>query len=123
LTARFTPGASGGARDARRPRHGRHQLRNPHGARTFLAAAERQYGGTRFGRQELLGELLEDLEGSLWPRGLIETSQTSPLPREAYSRVVIGVDPPVTAHGDECGIVACGLTRRPGQRRSRDRRS
>ena len=84
---------------------------NPHLAAAFLAAADRQYGGTRLGRQELLGEMIEDLEGSLWPRGLIEASRVPPLPREAFSRVVIGVDPPVTAHGDQCGIVACGITR------------
>lgn len=84
---------------------------NPHSARVFLAAAERQYGGTRLGRQELLGEMVEDVEGSLWPRRLLDESRTAALlPREAYRRVVIGVDPPVTAHGDECGIVACGLT-------------
>jgi phage terminase large subunit-like protein len=84
---------------------------NPHSAKAFLAAADRQYGGTRLGRQELLGELIEDVEGSLWPRALLEASRiASPLPREAYRRVVVGVDPPVTAHGDECGIIACGLT-------------
>ncbi|HEX8309420.1 MAG TPA: terminase family protein [Allosphingosinicella sp.] len=84
---------------------------NPHSAKAFLAAADRQYGGTRLGRQELLGEMIEDVEGSLWPRALLEASRiASPLPREAFRRVVVGVDPPVTAHGDECGIVACGLT-------------
>ncbi|MEO7828083.1 MAG: terminase family protein [Allosphingosinicella sp.] len=84
---------------------------NPYLAQAFVAAADRQYGGTRFGRQELLGELIEDLEGSLWPRGLLEASRIAPLPREAFVRVVIGVDPPATSHGDECGIVACGLGR------------
>jgi phage terminase large subunit-like protein len=84
---------------------------NPHSAKAFLAAADRQYGGTRFGRQELLGELIEDLEGSLWPRRLLDECRIgAALPREAYRRVVIGVDPPMTAHGDECGILACGLT-------------
>jgi phage terminase large subunit-like protein len=84
---------------------------NPHSARAFLDSASRQYGGTRLGRQELLGEMVEDLEGSLWPRGLLEASRVSPLPREAFIRVVVGVDPPASAQGDECGIVACGLTR------------
>jgi phage terminase large subunit-like protein len=84
---------------------------NPHSAKAFLAAADRQYGGTRLGRQELLGEMVEDVEGSLWPRALLEASRiASPPPRMAFRRIVIGVDPPVTAHGDECGIVACGLT-------------
>ena len=83
---------------------------NPHSAKAFLAAADRQYGGTRLGRQELLGEMIEEVEGSLWPRLLLEKSRTAALPRDSFQRVVIGVDPPVTAHGDECGIVACGVT-------------
>jgi len=73
------------------------------------------YGGTRFGRQELDGELIEDVEGSLWPRDLIERCRAA-LPRpgtsgsaEQFRRVVIGVDPPITAHGDACGIVVCVL--------------
>jgi phage terminase large subunit-like protein len=39
------------------------------------------YGGTRIGRQELDGELLEDVEGALWPREVIERSRVwLPLP-------------------------------------------
>ena len=47
---------------------------------THLAAGFRRrrdrgcYGGTRLGRQELDGELIEDVEGALWTRALIETS-------------------------------------------------
>jgi phage terminase large subunit-like protein len=33
---------------------------------------ERQHGGTTLGRQELGGELIEDLEGALWTSRLIE---------------------------------------------------
>jgi phage terminase large subunit-like protein len=84
---------------------------NPHIAPSFIRMVEAAHGGTRFGRQELLGELLEDVEDALWPRDLIERS------REAVScplrRIVIGVDPPATAHGDACGIVACGLGEDP----------
>jgi phage terminase large subunit-like protein len=67
------------------------------------------YGGTRLGRQELEGELIEEVEGSLWPSGLIEGSRhREALSREHFRRVVIGVDPPASAQGT-CGIVACGL--------------
>ena len=38
----------------------------------FRAAMEAEYRGTRFGRQELDGELIEDVEGALWTRDLIE---------------------------------------------------
>jgi phage terminase large subunit-like protein len=84
---------------------------NPHLAPSFLEAVERRFAGTRFGRQELLGEMVEDVEGALWPWALIEASRTAAPERESLARVVVGVDPPLTAHGDECGIVACGLGR------------
>ncbi|HEX8481923.1 MAG TPA: terminase family protein [Allosphingosinicella sp.] len=88
---------------------------NPHLPESFVAEAVAAHGGTRFGRQELEGVLLEDVEGSLWPRELIEKSRigigtvTSDCPRVVYQRIVIGVDPPASAGGDACGIVVCGL--------------
>ncbi|MEA3008800.1 MAG: hypothetical protein QOJ91_492 [Sphingomonadales bacterium] len=126
-------------------------------AGAFLADVTRDYGGTRLGRQELDGELIEDVEGSLWPRDLIERCRSCPphakhgegdqaepgggvggsedgdssedagdrrqLPfhhashgppppgirGRNYRRVVVGVDPPVSADGDACGIVVCVL--------------
>jgi phage terminase large subunit-like protein len=41
-------------------------------ARNVVSHFSALYGGTRIGRQELDGELIEDAEGSLWPRDLIE---------------------------------------------------
>ena len=38
----------------------------------FITAMEADYGGTRLGRQELEGELIEELEGALWTRDMIE---------------------------------------------------
>jgi phage terminase large subunit-like protein len=38
----------------------------------FVAGMEAAYRGTRKGREELDGELIEDVEGALWTRGLIE---------------------------------------------------
>ena len=73
----------------------------------FRAAMEAEYRGTRFGRQELDGELIDDLEGALWTRDLIERCRAQA--PEALARVVVGVDPPGTAGGDACGIVVCGL--------------
>ena len=73
----------------------------------FLAAVTDRYGGTRLGRQELDGELIEEVEGALWTRALIEKCRASA--PETLTRVLIGVDPPVSASGDACGIVACGL--------------
>jgi phage terminase large subunit-like protein len=44
---------------------------NPHLPADFIDAMEGLYGGTRLGRQELEGVLLEDFEGALWSRDLI----------------------------------------------------
>ncbi|HEX8527972.1 terminase large subunit domain-containing protein [Allosphingosinicella sp.] len=81
---------------------------NPHLAADFRSWMIEAYGGTRLGRQELEGVLLEEAEGALWTREMIETSrQSGTLPREEYRRIVIGVDPPASA-GGTCGIVVCG---------------
>lgn len=82
---------------------------NPHSSEDFIASEVAAHAGTRFGRQELEGVLLEDVEGSLWPRELIEKSRVTVTSDCHYSRVVIGVDPPASAEGDACGIVVCGL--------------
>lgn len=69
-----------------------------------------RYGGTRLGRQELDGELLEDVPGALWTRAMIENAR--PQGRiPAMKRVVIGVDPSGSdgVSGDCQGIVAAGL--------------
>lgn len=73
----------------------------------FRAAMETEYRGTRFGRQELDGELIDDVEGALWTRELIERCRAQA--PEALARVVVGVDPPASADGDACGILVCGL--------------
>jgi phage terminase large subunit-like protein len=65
------------------------------------------YGAARLGRQELLGEFLEDAEDALWTRDLIERCRIGAVPE--MKRIVIGVDPPASAGGDACGIVAAGL--------------
>lgn len=77
----------------------------------WLATMERLYQGTRLGRQELSGEMLEDVEGALWSRAGMEAARVEPDVAAKPLRVVIGVDPPATSHGDACGIVAAGLLR------------
>ncbi len=77
----------------------------------FVEAMLASYGGTRLGRQELDGELLEDVEGALWTRGLVERCRVGADAIGKPVRVVIGVDPPATAKGDACGIVVATLLR------------
>ncbi|MBX9814447.1 MAG: terminase family protein, partial [Sphingomonas sp.] len=80
---------------------------NPHLPTSFVEAAERLYAGTALGRQELAGELVEDLPGALWTRAGLAACRVTAAP--AVKRVVIGVDPPGSAGGDACGIVAAAL--------------
>ena len=84
---------------------------NPYLASNFVEAMLDSYGGTRLGRQELDGELLEDVEGALWTRALVERCRVEAHAIGKAVRVVIGVDPPATSHGDACGIVVAAQLR------------
>lgn len=74
----------------------------------FLRDIRRTFGKSLLGRQELDGDLIEDLPGALWTRALLEerreVAASSP-----SARTVIGVDPPASAGGDACGIVVCAV--------------
>jgi phage terminase large subunit-like protein len=74
----------------------------------FLRQIKAQFGRSLLGRQELDGELIEEIEGALWSRALLEDCRED-FASAPPSRVVIGVDPPASAHGDACGIVVCAL--------------
>jgi phage terminase large subunit-like protein len=67
------------------------------------------YEGTRIGRQELLGELLEDVEGALWTLQLIEDNRVTEAPD--MRRIVVAVDPSGGSgpNNDEQGILVVGL--------------
>jgi phage terminase large subunit-like protein len=85
-------------------------------ASSFLEEVRIRYAGTRLGRQELDGVLLEDAEGALWTGAQLEQARAPVLPE--LDRIVVAVDPATTGHGgsDECGIVAVGaVTRGPVQ--------
>ncbi|WEK45612.1 MAG: terminase family protein [Candidatus Andeanibacterium colombiense] len=72
----------------------------------FRRAMQAEFGRSLLGRQELEGELIEDIEGALWSRALLEACRDQ-RDAAAWKRVVIGVDPPASAEGDACGIVVC----------------
>jgi len=77
-------------------------------AASFLDEVTARYAGTRQGRQELEGLLVEDVEGGLWTTAMLEAGRVSEPGR--LSRIVVAIDPPVTGHkgSDECGIVVVG---------------
>ncbi|MEO1282294.1 MAG: terminase family protein [Pseudomonadota bacterium] len=78
-------------------------------APTFIDEMRRRYAGTALGRQELNGELIEDVSGSLWRRDWIDDARVKVVPD--LTAIVVAVDPPVTAtvRSDACGIVVAGL--------------
>jgi len=73
--------------------------------KAFIATMKKTYGKTRLGRQELDGEIIEDVEGALWRREWIESARVRQEPH--CTRVVVGVDPPASQTG-ACGIVVAG---------------
>jgi phage terminase large subunit-like protein len=75
-----------------------------------LAELKRRYAGTRLGRQELEGELLEDVEGALWAMSDIEATRVTLEQVPELVRVVVAIDPAVTSgeDADETGIVVAG---------------
>lgn len=78
-------------------------------APTFLTQVVSKYQGTRLGRQELDGELIDEVEGALWSRDMIERTRRTHAPD--LKRIVVGVDPATTSHETSAltGIVAAGL--------------
>lgn len=75
----------------------------------WLHTLETKYKGTRLYRQEVLGEVVDDVEGALWKATDIERSRVEGAASDVFTicdRVVVGVDPP-TGQGT-CGIVVVG---------------
>ena len=77
-------------------------------APNFLETVVKQYDGTRLGRQELAGEIIEQRADALWQRSAIEACRVNAAP--PLRRVVVAVDPPGSARegADACGLVAAG---------------
>ena len=80
-----------------------------HLAAPFLKDVTARYAGTRLGRQELDGELIEDDPDALFSRDDIERLRVTTVPD--LKRVVVAVDPPASfnAKSNACGIVVAGL--------------
>jgi phage terminase large subunit-like protein len=76
-------------------------------APTYRKKLMEMYDGTRLGRQELYAEDLEEAEGALWNRDLLEETRVPLTHSFDPIRIVVGVDPAATknADSDEVGIV------------------
>ena len=75
----------------------------------FMQAINQRYAGTRLGRQELDGELIEERAGALWSRERIEQCFEPEAPQ--LVRILVAVDPPASSgkSSDACGIVVAGI--------------
>lgn len=73
----------------------------------FIERVVRRYEGTRLGRQELHAVLLEDAPGALWRRANVDALRVTEYP--GLVTIVVGVDPPGSATGAECGIIVVAL--------------
>jgi phage terminase large subunit-like protein len=77
----------------------------------FFADVVGRAKGTKLERQELEGELMEDVEGALWTVDMIDADriEVKDAPTD-FTRVVVAVDPAVTANenSDETGIIVAG---------------
>jgi predicted phage terminase large subunit-like protein len=78
----------------------------------FIERMQSKYEGTRLGRQELNGDLLDDNIEALWKRSDIDDNKVRQIPELKY--VVVGVDPAATskAGSDDTGIVVSGMDER-----------
>jgi phage terminase large subunit-like protein len=101
------------------PTHGRTD-ENLHLPADFIEATAAMFAGTRLARQELEGLLLDEHDGALWSRELLEKARgQSPSRAERdsalksdshhFQRTIIGLDPPASTGGNSCGIVVCAM--------------
>lgn len=79
---------------------------------SFVQEITDKYAGTRLGRQEIDGEILDDIPGALWNRDTIDTGRLRELEVD-LERVIVAVDPATSSEegADEHGIVVVGLAR------------
>ncbi len=74
----------------------------------FLNTIVARYRGTRLGRQELQGELVEDISQALWARALLDRQRCRSAPKLVTT--IVALDPPASSgpRADACGIIVIG---------------
>jgi phage terminase large subunit-like protein len=81
-----------------------------HLSAAFIDHVQARYGGTRLGRQEIDGEIIEERSDALWSRAGLESARVLQAPANLM-RIIVAVDPPVssTQRADACGLIAAGM--------------
>lgn len=84
---------------------------NPHLSDEFKKKIRDRYEGTRLGRQEIDGELVEDVEGALWKRAVLDYGRIGVGEHPDLTSVVVAIDPAATskATSDDTGIIVAGV--------------
>lgn len=77
-------------------------------AASAVEQLRKRYEGTRLGRQELLGELLDDVPGALWTRKMVDAARR-PGDVPDFARVVVAVDPSGSSGKDGTGANSIGI--------------
>jgi len=80
-------------------------------AAAFLSVIIAKYKGTRLGRQELEALILDELEGALWTRQMIQDALLVNRSEPDYLRTVVAVDPATTdkAASNLTGLIGASL--------------
>jgi len=74
-------------------------------SRHVVEELKKLYEGTRAGLQELYGHLIEEVEGALWQRPMIENNRVKATDLPELKQVVVSMDPGATGSGDETGLI------------------
>jgi len=77
----------------------------------FINNLREQFENTELGAQEIYAEILEPTRIFLWDRALIENAKVDATPPESFLKVVLSIDPALTATegSDETGIILAGV--------------
>ncbi|MGN6671445.1 MAG: DNA-packaging protein [Candidatus Nucleicultricaceae bacterium] len=77
----------------------------------FIEHIEQSCQNEKLMRQEIQGEIVDDVVGALWRHEMLDHQRIHPSQVPEMVRVVVAVDPSVAHHeeGDETGIVVAGL--------------
>lgn len=84
-------------------------------ASKFVHSIIDRYAGTRLGRQEIDGEIVDDVPGALWTRGMFDECRKGPkFDAPPMKRLVVAVDPATKASTSddviaETGIIVAGV--------------
>lgn len=81
-------------------------------ADSFFRQIITKYEGTRLGKQELMGELLEESEDALWNRENLDDTRLKKMPDNVWiKRLVVAVDPATTSKmtSAETGMIVVGI--------------